>query len=83
MGQVFQEDCIVSDAGGVLNGALLREGLVDEIDIQFLPAVVGRFDAPTIFEGYDLGTSSSIRELQLISAESCRDGSTFIRYAVL
>jgi 2,5-diamino-6-(ribosylamino)-4(3H)-pyrimidinone 5'-phosphate reductase len=83
MGQMFDEGCIVSDAGGVLNGALLREALVDEIDVQFLPAVVGRPDAPTIFEGYDLGTSSSIRDLQLISAESRPDGSTFIRYAVL
>ena len=83
LGEVFREDCIVSDAGGVLNGALLRAGLVDEIDIQFLPAVIGIAEAPTIFEGYDFGTSSNIRDLQLISAESRPDGSTFIRYAVL
>ncbi len=82
LGEVFRDDCIVSDAGGVLNGALLRAGLVGEIDLQVLPAVVGRADAPTIFEGYDLGTSGSIRELQLISAESRPDGSTFIRYKV-
>ena len=84
LGEVFQEGCVVSDAGGILNGAVLRAGLVDEIDLQFLPVVVGRADAPAIFEGYDLGTSSTIsfRDLQLISAESRPDGSTFIRYAV-
>ena len=82
LGEVFHDDCIVSDAGGVLNGALLRAGLVDEIDLQLLPAVVGRADAPTIFEGYDPGTSGGIRELHLISTESRPDGSTFIRYAV-
>jgi riboflavin biosynthesis pyrimidine reductase len=82
LGEVFHDDCIVSDAGGLLNGALLRAGLVDEIDLQLLPAVVGCADAPTIFEGYELGTPGSIRELHLISAESRPDGSTFIRYEV-
>ena len=83
LGEVFPGDCIVSDAGGLLNGALLRADLVNEIDLQLLPAVIGRADAPAIFEGYDLGTSSSVRELHLISAESRPDGSTFTRYGVL
>src|SRR5207248_5222506 len=55
LGETFGVDCVVSDAGGVLNGVLLRSGLVDEIDIQYLPVVVGGADAPAIFEGYDLG----------------------------
>jgi riboflavin biosynthesis pyrimidine reductase len=82
LGEVFGEECIVSDAGGVLNGALLRAGLVDEIDIQFLPAVVGRADAPAIFEGYDLGVTDNACDLRLISTESRADGSIFVRYAV-
>ena len=79
---MFDVDCIVSDAGGVLNGALLRAGLVDEVDIQVLPAIVGRADAPAVFEGYGRGTWERIRDLQLISAASRPDGSVFIRYAV-
>jgi riboflavin biosynthesis pyrimidine reductase len=82
LGEVFGVDCVVSEAGGVLNGALLRSGLVDEIDIQFLPVVVGRAGAPAIFEGYDLGALASIRDLELISAETRPDASVFIRYAV-
>ena len=82
LGEVFGVDRIVSDAGGVLNGALLREGLVDEIDIQFLPAVVGRAEAPAIFEGYDFGVTGSLCDLRLISTESRPDGSIFIRYSV-
>jgi len=82
LAQIFGVDCIVSDAGGVLNGALLQEGLVDEIDIQFLPAVVGRAEAPAIFEGYDIGAASSLCDLRLISTEARPDGSIFIRYAV-
>ena len=82
LGEVFGVDCIVSDAGGILNGALLRAGLVNEIDIQFLPAVVGRAQAPAIFEGYDFGAASIPCDLRLISTESRPDGSVFIRYAV-
>jgi riboflavin biosynthesis pyrimidine reductase len=82
LGEVFGVDCVVANAGGVLNGALLRAGLVDEIDVQFLPAVVGRAEAPALFEGYDLGTSGRAGDLRLISAESRPDGSVFIRYAV-
>lgn len=82
LGQIFSVDCIISDAGGVLNGALLQAGLVDEIDIQFLPAVVGRAEAPAIFEGYDIGAANSLCDLRLISTETRADGSIFIRYAV-
>ena len=82
LGEVFNVGCIVSDAGGVLNGVLLRAGLVEEIDIQFLPVVIGHAEAPAIFEGYDFGASSSARDLGLISTETRPDGSLFVRYAV-
>jgi riboflavin biosynthesis pyrimidine reductase len=82
LGEVFGVDCVVSDAGGVLNGILLRSGLVDEIDIQFLPVVVGRAEAPAIFEGYDLEALGGLCDLGLISAEARPDASVFARYAV-
>lgn len=82
LGEVFGVDRIVSGAGGLLNGALLRAGLVDEIDIQLLPAVVGLAAAPAVFEGYDFGVAGSVCELRLISTEGRTDGSIFIRYAV-
>lgn len=82
LGEAFGVDCVVSTAGGVLNGVLLRSGLVDEIDIQFLPVVVGRAEAPAVFEGFDPGTLGSTRDLELISAETRPDTSVFVRYAV-
>jgi 2,5-diamino-6-(ribosylamino)-4(3H)-pyrimidinone 5'-phosphate reductase len=82
LGEAFGVDCVVSTGGGVLNGVLLRSGLVDEIDIQFLPVVVGRAGAPAIFEGYGLGVWENIRDLELISAETRPDASVFVRYAV-
>jgi len=82
LGEVLGVDCVVSDAGGVLNGILLRSGLVDELDIQFLPVVVGCAEAPAIFEGYDLEALGDLRDLELISAETRPDASVFVRYAV-
>jgi len=81
LGAVFDEECVISSGGGVLNGALLQAGLVDEVDIQFLAVIIGRADAPAIFEGYDSGSTSSLHDLRLISAANRSDGSTFARYA--
>lgn len=80
---VFAASSIVSNAGGVLNGVLLRAGLVDEADIQFLPAIVGNATAPAVFEGFGLGTSGVPAPLELICAEARPDGSIFARYTVL
>ena len=80
---VFAASSIVSNAGGVLNGVLLRAGLVDEADIQFLPAIVGHATAPAVFEGFGLGTSGVPAPLELISAQARPDGSIFARYTVL
>lgn len=80
---VFAADSVISDAGGVLNGALLRAGLVDEVDVQFLPAIVGQAEAPAVFEGFGPGASGIPALLQLVSAETRPDGSIFARYTVL
>jgi 5-amino-6-(5-phosphoribosylamino)uracil reductase len=42
---------ILVEGGGTLNYLLLRNSLVDEINVLFLPFVVGNKDAPSLFEG--------------------------------
>ena len=34
-------ECVLSTGGGRLNGALLRAGLIDEVNVEFLPALIG------------------------------------------
>ncbi|WP_433832448.1 RibD family protein [Actinoplanes sp. CA-015351] len=48
-------DCVLSQAGGGLNGALLRAGLVDELHIVTIPALVGGLGTPSIMDGPPLG----------------------------
>lgn len=73
---------VVADGGGRLNGALLRAGLVDEVDVQFLPAIIGSPDAPSLFEGFGLGEANAPVLLTPVSLEDQGQGFFFVRYAV-
>lgn len=73
----------VSTAGGRLNGALLRAGLVDEVDLTFFPALIGGTNTPSLFDGADLGPDERPARLKLLSAEVDADGWLRLRYRVL
>lgn len=45
---------VVADSGGTLNASLLRQGLVQYIDVVTLPGLVGGAGAPTMFDGPEL-----------------------------
>ena len=83
MAETLGVTCVVSAAGGGLNGALLRAGLVDEIQLLVLPAVVGGRGTPSIFDGSELLDGEAPARLRLLSAEAEQDGLLWLRYAVL
>lgn len=80
LSETFETDLVVSTAGGILNGALLRAGLVDEVNLQILPFVLGSGDAPAIFEGYNPGLTIPPYKLTLLEAAPRPDGSVFMRF---
>jgi 2,5-diamino-6-(ribosylamino)-4(3H)-pyrimidinone 5'-phosphate reductase len=73
---------LLSTAGGRLNGALLVAGLVDEINVEFLPAIIGGFDTPSLFDSPALGPGEQPVRLNLISARIQPDGRVWLRYQV-
>jgi len=75
--------CILSTAGGKLNGALLRAGLVDEVNIEFLPAVIGGFETPSLFDSPALEPDEWPTRLKLISAQVQGEGRVWLRYQVV
>jgi len=75
--------CVVSTAGGKLNGALLRAGLVDEINIELFPAVIGGFETPSLFDSPELKPGECPTRLKLISAHVQAEGRVWLRYAVV
>jgi len=76
-------ECVVSTAGSRLNGALLRAGLVDEISLVFLPAVIGGSSTPTLFHAPDLGPDDWPTRLKLLSARSSPEGRACLHYQVV
>ncbi len=75
--------CVVSEAGGGLNGALLRAGLVDEIQLLVIPAVVGGLGTPALFDGSQLLRGERPTTLRLLSSHAGADGMLWLRYEVI
>jgi 2,5-diamino-6-(ribosylamino)-4(3H)-pyrimidinone 5'-phosphate reductase len=74
---------VLSTSPGKLGGALLKAGLVDEINIEFFPAIIGGFDTPSLFESPPLGPEEWPTRLRLISAQVQENGRVWLRYEVL
>jgi riboflavin biosynthesis pyrimidine reductase len=79
----FGVTCVVSKAGGGLNGALLRAGLVDEIHLLVDPTAVGGLGTPTLFDGPPLAEGERPTPLRLLSCHVESDGMLWLRYEVV
>jgi riboflavin biosynthesis pyrimidine reductase len=74
---------VLSTAGGRLNGALLRAGLVDEINVEFLPALIGGRETPSLFSAPSLKPGEWPTRLELLSAQVQAGGRIWLRYRVV
>lgn len=75
-------ECVLCTAPGKLGGALLRQGLVDEINVLLLQTVIGGTETPSLFEGPELGPDERPAKLSLVSSRACSGGSVWLRYRV-
>lgn len=78
----FEADRVVVDAGGTMNAALLRLGLVDVVDVVTLPGLVGGMGTPSIMDGPQLDINEWPIRLQLIDCH-VEGGAVRSRYRVL
>lgn len=74
---------VLSTAGGRLNGALLRAGLVDEISIEFFPAIIGGFDTPALFDSPALAPGELPTRLRLLASKVQDTGHVWLHYEVV
>lgn len=82
VGCEFGIRCISVQGGGILNGALLAEGLIDELSLVIYPGIDGLSGVPSIFE-YMGGTTeypAQGQRLQLLSASRREHGVMWMRY---
>jgi len=70
------------DSGGILNGVLLREGLVDEVHLLIHPELVGGTTLNSIFEESNLDEEETPIKLSLEGMEKIKDDIIYLRYRI-
>jgi 2,5-diamino-6-(ribosylamino)-4(3H)-pyrimidinone 5'-phosphate reductase len=71
------------DSGGILNGVLLRAGLVNEVVVILNPCLTGGRSARTFYVADDLCSRDGIISLSLSKIEELRDGYLWLKYGVI
>lgn len=69
-------------AGGIINGAMLAAGLIDELSLVIYPGIDGLSSAPSIFEylGATDEQPGAAQSLELISSRTFDTGIVWLRY---
>jgi riboflavin biosynthesis pyrimidine reductase len=73
---------VVCTGGGRLGGALLRAGLVDEVDVDVLPAAIGGRGTPALFDAPPLRPDELPARLRLLAVDRVSGDVVRLRYAV-
>jgi riboflavin biosynthesis pyrimidine reductase len=75
---------LLVNGGGFVNGAFLREGLIDEISLAIFPAIDGAQGAPCVFDSTSVvsGASAPLRTVTLESSQVLESGAVWLRYKV-
>jgi riboflavin biosynthesis pyrimidine reductase len=73
---------LLLEGGGGANGAFLRAGLVNEINLVICPAVDGAKDAPSVFDSSDAeaGQSAPVNAMTLERSQAMEGGVVLLRY---
>lgn len=77
---------ITIQTGGILNGAFLREKLLDYVDIIVAPVLVGGKDTATLIDGKSLISREELGQLGVLKLLECQildDSYLRLRYQVL
>lgn len=84
LGEAFGVRTVLLEGGGLINGAFLKAGLIDEVSLLVYPGLDGLAGVPSIFEyagGADERPAAG-RSLRHVATETLDGGMVWLRYAV-
>ena len=81
LAEVFGVESLSLQGGGIINGAFLHAGLIDELSLVIYPGIDGSAASPSVFEyiGKEHLPARG-QSLELLSAETVQDGIVWLRY---
>src|SRR5271157_203817 len=84
LGEAFGVKSLLLEGGGIINGAFLKERLIDEISLLVYPGIDGLAGVPSMFEyqGRADDKPAAGQSLLHIAAETLEGGMVWLRYAV-
>jgi 2,5-diamino-6-(ribosylamino)-4(3H)-pyrimidinone 5'-phosphate reductase len=71
------------DSGGILNGVLLRDDLVDELYVLIHPAMVGGTSPNSMYIAPDLTSTEGVLDLKLIKMEKLKKEIILLHYRIM
>lgn len=81
--RLAQKGCtrILVEGGGAINYSFLKAGLVDELYVTLVPAIIGGATAPTVVDGRGFLTNTRL-QLELLSSKKI-ENELFLRYRIV
>lgn len=70
--QDYGAEDVTIQSGGMMNGMLLREKLIDYVNLVFAPVLVGGKDVPTLIDGESIRNESELDELGILELQECK-----------
>ena len=83
MNMRYDVEVVRVDAGGILNGVLLREGLVNEVSVLINPELIGGTTPHSMFVAPDLRSFEGVIHLNLQDFEKIADDVVWLRYEII
>ncbi len=75
----FKVDKLLLEGGGLMNGSLMSEGLIDEISLLLCPIVINRTTAPSVFER-KIQEEVTTKKYQLVEFKKIEKDTLWLRY---
>lgn len=71
------------DSRGILNGILLKQGLIDEVHVLIHPLLAGGSSSNSIYQTQDLNSDKGVIQLKLHKIQKLKENIVWLQYEIL